>query len=272
MRADRSEGGLSPASFAKQPVGRLFMATGKPKALVLGVGAERGIGGGVSRLFASHGYHVLVAGRTAAKIEKVVEGIAKSGGSATAVAVDGTDEAQVIALFDKAMADDRDGSPADLFVFNMGNNAAVDFREMSAKHFEDSWRVGCFAGFLFGREAMRRLAPLGRGTVLFTGASGSLRGRPRFAAFNATKGGLRLLVQSMAREFGPQGIHVAHVIIDGGIEGDRLLSRMPDRAEKAGPDGLLKVDAIVENYWHLHQQQRSAWSHEIDLRPYKEPF
>ena len=157
-------------------------------------------------------------------------------------------------------------------LFNMGNNAAVDIREMTAQHFEDSWRVGCFAGFLFGREAMRRLAPLGRGTVIFTGASGSMRGRPRFAAFNATKGGLRLMVQSMAREFGPQGIHVAHVIIDGGIEGDRLLSRMPDRAEKAGPDGLLKVDAIVENYWHLHRQPRSAWSHEIDLRPYKEAF
>ena len=138
----------------------------------------------------------------------------------------------MIALCDKAMADDADGAPADLAVFNMGNNAAVDFREMTAQHFEDSWRVGCFAGFLFGREAVRRLAPLGRGTVIFTGASGSLRGRPRFAAFNATKGGLRLLVQSMAREFGPQGIHVAHAIIDGGIEGERLLSRMPDRKEQ----------------------------------------
>ena len=244
----------------------------KPKALVLGVGAERGIGGGVSKLFAKNGHHVLVAGRTADKIGKVVEAIRRAGGSASPVTVDGTKEDEVIRLFDKAMADDADGTPADLLVFNMGNNAAVDFREMTAQHFEDSWRVGCFAGFLFGREAMRRLAPLGRGTVIFTGASGSMRGRPRFAAFNATKGGLRLMVQSMAREFGPQGIHVAHVIIDGGIEGDRLLSRMPDRAEKAGPDGLLKVDAIVENYWHLHRQPRSAWSHEIDLRPYKEAF
>lgn len=246
--------------------------TRKPKALVLGVGAERGIGGAVSRRYAREGHHVLVAGRTAAKIDKVVETIAKEGDSATAVVADGTREAEVIALFDRAMADDAEGTPADLFVFNMGNNAAVDFREMTAQHFEDSWRVGCYAGFLFGREAMRRLAPLGRGTVIFTGASGSLRGRPKFAAFNAAKGGLRLLVQSMAREFGPQGIHVAHVIIDGGIEGDRLLSRMPDRAEKAGPDGLLKVDAIVDNYWHLHTQQRSAWTHELDLRPYKEAF
>jgi NAD(P)-dependent dehydrogenase (short-subunit alcohol dehydrogenase family) len=244
----------------------------KPKALVLGVGAERGIGGAASRRFAKEGYHVLVAGRTTAKIDKVVDTIRKSNGSATAVTVDGTQEDQVIKLFDKVMADDDDGTPADLFVFNMGNNAAVDFREMTAQHFEDSWRADCLAGFLFGREAMRRLAPLGRGTVIFTGASGSMRGRPKFAAFNATKGGLRLLVQSMAREFGPQGIHVAHVVIDGGIEGDRLLSRMPDRTEKAGSDGLLKVKPIVDNYWHIHTQQRSAWTHEIDLRLYEETF
>jgi len=244
----------------------------KPKAVVLGVGALRGIGGAASRRFAKEGYHVVVAGRTPKKIEAVVDAIRADGGSAQAYTVDGTKEKEVINLFDLAMADDGDTAPADLFVFNMGNNAAVDFREMTAQHFEDSWRVGCFAGFLFGREAMRRLAPLGRGTVIFTGASGSLRGRPKFAAFNATKGGLRLLVQSMAREFGPQGIHVAHVIIDGGIEGDRLLSRMPDRAAQVGPDGLLKVEPIVDNYWHLHTQQRSAWTHEIDLRPYKETF
>jgi NAD(P)-dependent dehydrogenase (short-subunit alcohol dehydrogenase family) len=244
----------------------------KPKAVVLGVGALRGIGGAACQRFAKEGYHVLVAGRTPRKIEVVVDAIRADGGDATAYTIDGTKEAEVIRLFDLAMADDNSSGSADLFVFNMGNNAAVDFREMTAQHFEDSWRVGCFAGFLFGREAMRRLAPLGRGTVIFTGASGSLRGRPKFAAFNATKGGLRLMVQSMAREFGPQGIHVAHVIIDGGIEGDRLLSRAHDRAEKAGADGLLKVEPIVDNYWHLHTQQRSAWTHEIDLRPFKEPF
>ena len=244
----------------------------KKKAVVLGVGAEQGLGAAAARRFAGEGYHVLVAGRTAGKIGKVVDGIRKAGGSATAVTVDGTQEAEVVALWDRAMADDADGTPADLVVFNMGNNAAVDIREMTAQHFEDSWRVGCFAGFLFAREAARRLAPLGRGTVIFTGASGSLRGRPRFAAFNATKGGLRLMVQSMAREFGPQGLHVAHVIIDGGIEGERLLSRMPDRKDKAGPDGLLGIEAIVENYWHIHRQPRSAWTHELDLRPYKETF
>ncbi|MFZ5779645.1 MAG: SDR family NAD(P)-dependent oxidoreductase [Pseudomonadota bacterium] len=244
----------------------------KPKAVVLGVGAEKGLGAAASRRFAKEGYHVLVAGRTAAKIERVAGSIRADGGAATPVTVDGTSEAEIIALWDRAVADDGDGTPADLAVFNMGNNAAVDIREMTAQHFEDSWRVGCFAGFLFGREAVRRLAPLGRGTVIFTGASGSLRGRPRFAAFNATKGGLRLLVQSLAREFGPQGLHIAHAIIDGGIAGERLLTRMPDRKEKAGPDGLLDIDAIADSYWYLHTQHRSAWTHEIDLRPYKEPF
>ncbi|WP_422003117.1 SDR family NAD(P)-dependent oxidoreductase [Reyranella sp.] len=244
----------------------------KKKAVVLGVGAEKGLGAAASRRFAREGYHVLVAGRTEAKIAQVADTIRGAGGAATPVVVDGTKEDEVIALWDRAMAEDADGAPVDLAVFNMGNNAAVDIREMTARHFEESWRVGCFAGFLFGREAVRRLAPLGRGTVIFTGASGSLRGRPRFAAFNATKGGLRLLVQSLAREFGPQGLHIAHAIIDGGIEGERLMSRMPDRKEKAGPDGLLDIDAIADSYWHLHTQHRSAWTHEIDLRPYKEPF
>ena len=243
----------------------------KPKAVVLGVGALRGIGGAASRRFAKEGYHVLVAGRTPKKIEAVVEAIRKDGGAATAFTIDGTKEDQVIRLFDAAMADDNGSGPADLLVFNMGNNAAVDFREMTAQHFEDSWRVGCFAGFLFGREAMRRLAPLGRGTVIFTGASGSLRGRPKFAAFNATKGGLRLLVQAMAREFGPQGIHVAHVIIDGAIDTEWIKANFPDRYN-AGPDAILNPDHIAETYWQLHRQPRSAWTFEMDLRPWKETW
>jgi NAD(P)-dependent dehydrogenase (short-subunit alcohol dehydrogenase family) len=244
----------------------------KKKAVVLGVGAERGLGAAASRRFAKEGYHVLVAGRTVAKVEKIADSIRAAGGSATPVTVDGTKEAEVIALFDNAMADDAEGSPVDLAVFNMGNNAAVDVREMTAQHFEDSWRVGCFAGFLFGREAVRRLAPLGRGTVIFTGASGSMRGKPGFAHFAAAKSGLRMIAQSMAREFGPLGLHVAHVVIDGGIHGERLLSRRPQLLAERGEEGLLGVDAIAEAYWQLHRQARSAWTQEIDLRPFKESF
>lgn len=245
---------------------------GKPTAVVVGVGAEEGVGAAACRRFASEGHHVLVAGRTVAKIERVAATIAQAGGSAEAIPMDTTVEADVIALFDRAMAPGGGHAPADAVIFNAGNNAHLDFRALTAQQFEDFWRVGCFAGFLVGREAARRLVPLGRGTVIFTGASGSLRGKPGFAHFAAAKAGLRMIAQSMAREYGPQGIHVAHAVIDGGINGARLKSRMPDLLEKRGEDGLLSVEAIALTYWQIHRQPRSAWTQEIDLRPFKEPF
>ncbi len=245
---------------------------GRPTAIVVGVGAEQGLGAAVCRRAAREGHHVFVAGRTASKIDQVVATIRAAGGSAEAVVTDTTVEADVIALFDHAMAA-RDGFDApDLVVYNAGNNRMLDFRELSAESFEDYWRVGCFGGFLVGREAARRLVPLGRGTVIFTGASGSLRGKPGFAHFAAAKAGLRMISQSMAREYGPLGIHVAHVVIDGGIDGERLRTRAPDMVKARGEDGLLAVDAIAETYWHLHCQPRSAWAQEIDLRPFKETF
>ncbi len=243
-----------------------------PKAVVVGVGAERGLGAALCRRFAAAGHHVLVAGRTAEKIRAVADAIVAAGGRATAVVADATSEADVVRLFDLAMAEEADSGPADLVVFNAGNNQRIDFREVSAADFEALWRVGCFAGFLVGREAARRLVPLGRGTVIFTGASASLRGRPGFAQFAAAKAGLRMVAQSMAREYGPLGVHVAHVIIDGGISGDRLLGRFPQAVEQRGADGLLDIDAIAETYWQIHGQHRSAWAHEIDLRPFKESF
>ena len=190
-----------------------------PTAVVVGVGAERGLGAALCRRFAAAGYHVLVAGRTPHKIELVARTIAESGGSTEPVPTDTTREADVVRLFDRAMSPGAGRDPADLVVFNAGNNQRIDFRELSAESFEDFWRVGCFGGFLVGREAARRLVPLGRGTVIFTGASGSLRGKPGYAHFAAAKAGLRMIAQSMAREYGPQGLHVAHVVIDGGIVG-----------------------------------------------------
>jgi NAD(P)-dependent dehydrogenase (short-subunit alcohol dehydrogenase family) len=243
-----------------------------PTAVVVGVGAEQGLGAALCRRFAAEGYHVVVAGRTAGKIEAVARSIAASGGRAEPVPTDTASEQEVKRLFDRAMSPGAGLSPTDLVVYNAGNNQRLDFRELSAETFETFWRVGCYGGFLVGREAARRLVPLGRGTVLFTGASASLRGKPGFAHFAAAKAGLRALAQSMAREFGPQGIHVAHVVIDGGIRGERLLSRYPQLVDQRGEDGLLGIEAIAETYWQIHRQARTAWSFEVDLRPYTEPF
>lgn len=238
-------------------------------AVVVGVGAEAGLGARLCSRFAREGLHVLVAGRTAARIEGVAESIRAAGGAATAVATDTTREADVLRLFETA--DARGAGRLELVAFNAGNNAMKDFLEMDAAFFEDTWRVACFGGFLVGREAVRRMVAQARGTLLFTGASASLRGKPPFGAFASAKAGLRAVAQTMARAYGPQGVHVAHVVIDGGIAGERL-QRFEAFVKAKGEDGLLDLDAIADAYWMLHAQHRTAWTHELDLRPFKEPF
>jgi len=237
-------------------------------AVIIGVGAQRGLGAALCRRFARAGLHTFVAGRTATKLQAIVDDIRAAGGAATAAVADTTDEAQVIELFDRAEA----VGPVDVAVYNAGNNMPGDLLTMEADYFERCWRVGCFGGFLFGREAARRMKPRGRGTILFTGASASMRGKPFFAAFTAAKGGLRNFAQSMAREFNPQGIHVAHVVVDGGIAGDRIEKGLPDFAAAMGEDGLVDLEGIADLYELLYRQPRAAWSHEIDVRTYKETF
>ena len=238
------------------------------KAVVVGVGSEDGLGAALSRCYASNDHHVLIAGRTLAKVEKVAASIRRDGGSATAYAVDATREE----VFDVAMTHDELGSSADLVTYNAGLNQKIDFRQMEASTFEEFWRVNTLGGFLIGREAARRFVPLGRGSVFFTGASGSLRGMPGFAHFAASKAGLRMISQSMAREFGPQGIHVAHVLVDGAIDGERVKSLFPGVSEQLGESGMLNTKAIAETYWQLHLQHPSAWTQELDVRPFKEKF
>jgi NAD(P)-dependent dehydrogenase (short-subunit alcohol dehydrogenase family) len=238
-------------------------------AIVVGVGSEQGLGAALARRFAGEGHRVIVSGRTEAKIAQVVRAIVDRGGTAEAFTADATIESDVVALFDFAQAS---GDAVDLVVFNAGNNVRHDFRTMPAELFEQTWRVAAFGGFLVGREAARRLVPSGKGSILFTGATASLRGKPPFTAFASAKAALRSLAQSMAREFGPSGIHVAHVVIDGGIDGEKLNTAVPQIKEKRGADGLLNIDAIADAYWHLHTQHPSAWTHELDLRPFKEAF
>jgi NAD(P)-dependent dehydrogenase (short-subunit alcohol dehydrogenase family) len=237
-------------------------------AIVIGVGPVKGLGGTLCRRFAKNGLHVVVAGRTPASIEAVAETIRADGGEATAIQADATDEASVIELFAKACAI----GPVEVAIYNAGNNMPGDLLTMEAEYFERCWRVGCFGGFLFGREAARVMQPRARGTLLFTGASASMRGKPFFAAFTAAKGGLRNFAQSMAREFGPQGIHVGHVVVDGGIAGEKLEMGFPEFAEAKGEDGLVDLEGIAAIFEMLHRQPKTAWSHEVDVRTYREVF
>lgn len=237
-------------------------------AIVIGVGAERGLGATLCRRFAQTGLHVFVGGRTPEKVERVADSIRAAGGHATAVRADATSEQSVIELFEKAEAT----GPVDVAVYNAGNNMPGDLLTMEAEYFERCWRVGCFGGFLFGREAARTMLPRNRGTLIFTGASASMRGKPFFSAFTAAKGGLRNFAQSMAREFAPQGIHVGHVVVDGGIAGDRIEKGMPEFAEAKGAGGLVDLDGIAAIYEMLYQQPKAAWSFEIDVRTHQEAF
>jgi len=240
-----------------------------PTAVVLGVGARAGLGAAVCRRFAREGPHVFAAGRTLAKLEAVAAEIEAGGGRATPVVTDATVSAEIGRLFDAAATAAGDG-PA-VAVYNAGNNRFRPLLEMDDAFFEDLWRLCCFGGFVFGREAARRMLPQG-GTLLFTGATASLRARPPFTAFASAKAGLRAVAHGMAREFGPAGLHVGHVVIDGMIDGDQLNQRFPGLKAQKGEDGMLGVDAIADAYWALHAQARSAWTLELDLRPYCETF
>jgi NAD(P)-dependent dehydrogenase (short-subunit alcohol dehydrogenase family) len=213
-------------------------------------GAGEGLGAALGRRFAAGGYEVVLSSRTSGERADLRE------------------EAEVVALFDRV----EGRGPIEVAVFNAGANFRSSILDTPSDMFEKVWRLGCYAGFLFGREAARRMVPRGRGTILFTGATASLRGAANFAAFAAAKGGLRQVAQAMARELGPKNIHVAHVIIDGMIDNRRTRERNAERLKDLPPDAMLATDAIAELYWQLHQQPRSAWTFEADLRPWAEKF
>jgi len=236
--------------------------------LIVGVGASRGLGAAIARRFASGGHPVTIAGRSAAKLEATADELKKTGANISIAVGDATNAEDVrrfVAAADRA-------APLHLAVHNAGGNEPAPFLKVSEESFTQHWREHALGGYQLAQAAIPILLTHGGGSLFFTGASGSLRGKARFAPFASAKAALRNLAQSIAREYGPQNIHVGHVIIDGGIEGDRLLSRVPQLMEQRGLDGLLHPDAIAEAYWDLHHQQRSAWTLELDLRPWSENF
>ncbi len=238
------------------------------KAVIV-IGAGDALGGAIARRFAREGYVAAVARRSADKLEPLVAAIAAEGGRAVAFGTDARQEDQVIALFDRVEAEI---GPAEAVIFNIGANVMFPITETTARVYTKVWEMAAFAGFLTGREAARRMLPRKRGTIIFTGATASLRGREGFSAFAGAKHALRALAQSMARELGPQGIHVAHPIIDGAIDTAWIAENFPAMYAKKDQDGILNPDHIADAYWMLHQQPRDAWTHELDLRPWMETF
>jgi NAD(P)-dependent dehydrogenase (short-subunit alcohol dehydrogenase family) len=239
----------------------------RPVCLVVGAGDA--LGGAIARRFAREGYLACVARRHADKLADLTAAVEKAGGAAAAFGCDARREAQVIALFAQI---EKDHGPIDVLVHNIGGNVRQSILDASAQKFFKTWEMACMAGFLTGREAARRMVPRGRGTILFTGATASLRGGAGFAGFSAGKAGLRMVAQSMARELGPMGIHVAHVVVDGAIDTAFIRENFPARYALKEHDGTLNPEHIADIYWMLHAQPRDAWSFEIDVRPWIESW
>lgn len=238
-------------------------------ALVIGAGV--GVGGAVARAFAREGLTACVTrrARNLPELEALAETIRGEGGEARVFGVDAREEAEVVALFDTI---EREVGPLEVVVFNIGANVRFDVAQTTTRVYQKVWEMAAFSGFLAAREAARVMAPRGRGTLIFTGATASLRGGAGFAAFAGAKHALRALAQSTARELGPKGIHVAHVVVDGAIDGVFTRERMPDVEARLAADTVLKPDEIARNYVWLHRQGRSAWTFEMDLRPWAEPW
>ena len=241
--------------------------SGRKAALVIGAGDATG--GAIARRFAREGYVACVTRRSADRLAPLVERIRAEGGEAHGFGSDARDEAQMAGLVEHI---ERTIAPIEVAVFNIGANVRFGIAETTERVYRKVWEMGALAGFLMGREVAKAMRPRGRGTIVFTGATASLRGSAGFAAFAGAKHALRALAQSMARELGPEGIHVAHVVIDGAIDTAFIAQNFPERYAQKASDGILDPEAIAENYWQLHRQPRSAWTHELDLRPWSEKW
>ena len=240
-----------------------------PAAVIIGAGDATG--GAIARAFAAEGLTACVNRRTrnAEQLEALAQSIRDEGYQARAFPADARDEEAMIALFDQIEAE---VGAVEVAVFNIGANVNFPIAETTVRVYTKVWEMACLGGFLMGREAAKRMSPRGRGTIIFTGATASLRGGSGFAAFAGAKGALRMLAQSMARELGPQGIHVAHTVIDGAIDTEFIKGRHPDFDNAKAQDLILNPGAIAATYVMLHNQPKSAWTHELDLRPWGEKW
>lgn len=238
------------------------------KGSVIIIGAGPGLGSSLARKFAKEGHHVFAVRRErhSEELNSLCDEIKESGGSAKAIPSDAREEEQVISLFSEVAK----SGPIDCVVFNIGANVFFSIEETTSRVFRKIWEMGTFAGFLVGREAAKHMKD--KGTIIFTGATASMRGGSGFAAFSSAKFGLRAVAQSLARELGPKGIHVAHTVIDGAIDHPWIKENFPDIYKLKEVDGILNPDDIAEAYYNLHLQEKTAWTHELDLRPYMEKF
>jgi NAD(P)-dependent dehydrogenase (short-subunit alcohol dehydrogenase family) len=237
------------------------------KQSVLVVGAGEATGGAIARRFAREGYIAVVTRRQSAALGPLLEQIRSEGGEAVGFGSDAREEDQVVNLFATI---ERDIAPLAAVIFNIGANVRFPISETTARVYRKVWEMAAFAGFLTGREAARAMLPRGSGTIIFTGATASIRGGSGFCAFAGAKFALRALAQSMARELGPKGLHVAHTLIDGAIDTEWIATNFPERYALKEQDGILNPAHIAEAYLMLHRQPRDAWTHELDLRPWIE--
>lgn len=238
----------------------------QPIALIVGAGDH--LGSAIARRFAKEGFHI-VATRRRGDLSQLEQDVTALGAGITAMHSDAREEDQVMQLIEEV--ESRLG-PIEVCVFNIGGNVRYGITETSAQVYRKVWEMCSFAGFLVGREVSKRMLTRQQGSILFTGASASLRGSAGFSAFAGGKHALRALAQSMARELGPQGIHVGHIVVDGIIDNRNTEAVMPELFASKGPDGVIQPDDLAELYWQLHQQPRSAWTFELDARPYKETW
>lgn len=236
---------------------------------ILIVGAGDYIGSAIARRFAKGGFTVCLGRRNGEKLSTLEAEIKAAGGTAHGFHLDARDEDDIAMVFATI---ERDIGPLDLVIFNVGGNVKFGIRETSARVFRKVWEMACFGGFLTGQAAAHVMVPRGHGAIFFTGATASVRGSSGFSAFSSAKQGLRAVAQSMARELGPQGIHVAHLIIDAGVDTSWVRDLMAKAGKDIGDGDLMDPASVAETYWQLYHQPKDAWTFEMDIRPFKESF